>query len=113
MLGMPTFGRKRTLVGIALAACFTAGATTVPPPTVVSNSTIRVYVRGDAQGPRLAWIEGSKDNLWSNQAVEPLPASVEINGAAVPLTWQLRPDWAPTIPAKPSSSTSLALRISA
>ena len=100
MLGMPTFGRKRTLVGIALAACFTAGATTVPPPTVVSNSTIRVYVRGDAQGPRLAWIEGSKDNLWSNQAVEPLPASVEINGAAVPLTWQLRPALGPHDPRK-------------
>ncbi|HXR40001.1 MAG TPA: alpha-galactosidase [Terracidiphilus sp.] len=93
---MLKLGKERTLIGAALTACFavcsTAGATTVLPPTIVSNSTIHVYLRDEAQGPRLAWIEGSKDNYWSNQAADALPASVEVNGTTVPLTWQLKPE---------------------
>ena len=42
------------------------------------------------------WIEGTKvagveDRSWSNQADEPLPATVEVNGVTIPLQWQLKP----------------------
>ena len=70
-------------------------ATTTLPPTIVSNSSIDVYLRDDPSGPRLAWIEGAKiagavDHPWSNSADEPLPPSVEVNGVTVPLRWQLK-----------------------
>jgi hypothetical protein len=73
-----------------------AWATTVPPSPIVSNSSLRAYLRSDARAPRLVWIEGTKtggahQDLWSNEAFEPLPASVEVNSAALPLTWKLMP----------------------
>ncbi|MDR3774481.1 MAG: alpha-galactosidase [Terracidiphilus sp.] len=93
---MLKLGRGRKLTDAALAACFavcfTAGATEAPPSKIISNSSIKVFLRDEPQGPRLEWIEGSKDDHWSNQAIEPLPASVEVNGATVPLTWQLKPE---------------------
>jgi disulfide oxidoreductase YuzD len=70
-----------------------APATTVLPPSIVSNESIRVYLRDEPQGPRLEWMEESRRDgvrpaSWSNDAPEPLPASAEINGIAVPLTWK-------------------------
>ncbi len=94
---MLKLGRVRRLMCAALAGCFalclTAAATEAPQPKIVSNSSIRMALLGEAPGPRLAWIEGPKDNHWSNQANEPLPASVEVNGATVPLTWQPKPEF--------------------
>lgn len=74
-----------------LAVCCAASATEAPSPKILSTSAIHVSLRDDPQAPRLEWIEGLPGNHWSNQAAEPLPASVEINGATVPVTWQLRP----------------------
>ncbi len=81
---------------LGIALCCSARATQVPPAAIVSNSSINVYLREDRQAPRLEWIEGPKSSvthrdLWSNDAEEPLPASVEISGATVPLTWKLNP----------------------
>jgi len=93
---MPKLENVRTLKSAALAACCavcsTALATTVIPPKIVSNTSVHVYLRDDAQGPRLAWIEGAKDNIWSNHADDPLPATVEVNGVTAPLKWQLKPE---------------------
>jgi hypothetical protein len=101
MLGMLNMGRIRSFECAALVAwcalCCTGFATTTLPPKIVSNSSIHVYLRDDAQGPRLIWIEGAKvagkeDRPWNNRADEPLPTSVEVNGATVPLKWQLKPE---------------------
>jgi len=98
---MLNFKRMRGVKSAALAAgcvvCCTALATTTLPPKIVSNSSIQVYLRDDAHGPRLIWIEGTKvagleGSSWDNQADEPLPSTVEVNGAAVPLAWQLKPE---------------------
>jgi len=43
-----------------LALCSIASATTVLPPAIVFTSSIRVYLRADANGPRLQWMEGTK-----------------------------------------------------
>lgn len=88
--------KSMALVGCCTVCC-TALATTVLPPKIVSNSSIHVYLREDPQGPRLMWIEGTKvagveDHPWDDGADDPLPASIEINGAAVSLTWQLKPE---------------------
>ncbi|MGD0911236.1 MAG: alpha-galactosidase [Terracidiphilus sp.] len=77
------------------ALCCMALATTTLPPTIVSNSSIHIYLRDDPNGPRLEWIEGAKiagaaDHPWSNSADEPLPPSVVVNGATIPLRWQLK-----------------------
>jgi hypothetical protein len=79
-----------------LALCGSAAATTVPPAHILSNSTITVYLHGDPSGPRLSYIEGVKDpatknDRWSNLQPDSLPASAEIDGATVTLTWQLKP----------------------
>lgn len=91
----------RSLKLVALAACCAvcckALVTTRLPPKIVSNSNIHVYLRDDPEGPRLTWIEGSKvagieDRPWDNRVDDPLPASVEVNGATVPIKWQLKPE---------------------
>ncbi len=84
----------RAAPAACFAVCLTGQATKIaaPPPKKVSNSSIQVVLSDGPHGPLLEWIEGSKDNFWSNQAIEPLPASVEVNGATVPLTWQLKPE---------------------
>lgn len=96
-------GRNRrcwTVAAIALCGllCTLASATTTTPPAIVSNSSMNVYLRGEASAPRLQWIEGTKAGGtkgagWINDAVETLPASVEVDGLDVPLTWHLRPEF--------------------
>jgi hypothetical protein len=85
---------RKFVLGIAgwFALGGSAPATTVLPPKIVSNSNIHAYLRDEAQGPRLEWMEGSKDNYWMNRAEEPLPGSVEVNGVSVALAWQLKPE---------------------
>jgi len=82
---------------VSLALCCRVQATQIPPPKIVSNSSIHVYLRDEAQGPRLQWIEGTraastKDVFWSNPEVESLPDRVEIDAVSIPVTWQLKPD---------------------
>lgn len=57
---------------------------------------MHVYLRALRNAPTLEWMEGAraggtKDTLWTNETTELLPASVQVNGADVPLTWQLHP----------------------
>ena len=93
---MPNHRGVRNLKIAALAAvfavCWTVEATQVPPAQIVSNSSISVGLLGEPQAPRLEWIEGAKDNHWTNATAESLPATVEIDGAEVPVTWQLEPE---------------------
>jgi hypothetical protein len=37
-------------------------------------------------------IDGAGQNLWSNHSDDPLPASVEVDGAPVSIAWQLKPE---------------------
>lgn len=102
MLAMPRLKYPPTLsiavVAASLILCGPAAdATTVPPPKILSNSNITVYLHDDPAGPRLGYIEGGKDasthnDMWSNLDGEPLPTSVEIDGVNTPLTWQLKPE---------------------
>ena len=92
------FPNKTTVVAPGcIALCFAVHATQVPPAAIVSNSSIRVYLRDEPQAPRLEWIEGTKaagtkDDFWSNGEGEPLPAGVEVNGTRIPCNWQLKPE---------------------
>src|SRR5215469_2298043 len=62
-------------------------ATTIPPQPIVSSSDVRLMLNGLHANPQVTVIQGHHLDV-SNRAEEPLPASVEINGATVPLTWQ-------------------------
>ncbi len=100
MKNWKAYGRRRAVAAVlaaeALAVCLgsASSALAAPPvqPTVLSNSSIQVALRPGDHSPRLVWINGSSGNRWSNVADEPLPASVEISGATVPITWQLKPE---------------------
>ena len=101
MLVMPRRNYLPSPKFAALATCFIAcasvAATTVPPPKILSSATIVLYLHDDPNSPRLGYIEGAKapsakNDYWSNTQPESLPASVEIDSAIVPLTWQLKPD---------------------
>ena len=94
---MATVGRAQSALAACLLLVCSASATMAPPPKILSNSTITLYLHDDPIGPRLGYIEGAKDpstrnDYWSNTQPEPLPASVEIDGTSVPLTWQLNPE---------------------
>ncbi len=76
-------------VGTAVLAaqlCAAAHATTIPQP-IVSNRTVRLYMTAIGNEPRAGLIEASKDVYLTNEAEEPLPATAEVNGVQIPLTW--------------------------
>jgi alpha-galactosidase len=88
---------------LGIACCLAAHAAEALPAAIVSTSSISVYLRHDRHAPRLEWIEGPKSSaprkdFWSNDTEEPLPASVEVNGATVPLNWKLNPELTQTDP---------------
>jgi len=89
--------RTRAVLLVSVALFGRAWATSAPPAKIVANESIRVYLRDDGPGPRLAWMEASRSDkkgpdAWTNSAPEPLPASAEVTGVTVPLTWRLIPD---------------------
>ena len=67
-------------------------ATNVIPPYLVSTSDVLLALRAGEHVPTLAWVSGIPGFQFSNAAEEPLPASVEMNGKQVALTWELKPD---------------------
>ncbi len=48
-----------------------------------------IELSAEAHGPRLLQLAGRGANIWQNQKSELLPAFIEINGASVPVSWQL------------------------
>jgi hypothetical protein len=69
-----------------LAICCAAQANSA----ALKTSDSRVELRAGSTAPRLVRLTGSPGPAWSNDAEETLPASVEINDAAVPVSWRLK-----------------------
>lgn len=55
-----------------------------------SDAVIELSDAGPA--PRLTFLEGSTGPQWRNLQEEPLPVSVVVNGASIPLIWQRKPE---------------------
>lgn len=87
--------RKRLCDCAALTGCFTialcASAIASPEPVTLANSSVRITFTHRGGQPRLESLRGAAGLDLQNQADEPLPAAVEINGNAVSLHWQFEP----------------------
>jgi len=59
---------------------------------VVKTSDTRIEVGAGDRAPHLISLAGFRGSPWLNRQEETLPASVEVNGATIPLTWQYRPE---------------------
>jgi alpha-galactosidase len=79
------------LLFVVLVAHSARAATTIPP-AIVSTTDVTLALRDAEHAPTLAWVSGIAGLHFSNAAAEPLPASVEVNSAQVPLTWKLKPE---------------------
>jgi len=75
---------------LAFSCC--APATTVAPPAILSNSSVMLTFSAGEHAPLLSRLSGVPGFLQRNITEESLPESVEMNGAFVPLTWQLKPE---------------------
>src|SRR6478736_6126916 len=76
-------------LGITVSAIliFAAGARGATAPAV-STSDIKLTLDASPTQPRVAAIDVPSQGPLMNGASEQLPASVEINGVSVPVTWQ-------------------------
>lgn len=75
---------------LAFALCVPAGAR--PPAAELGTSDIRVELSAGRTAPRLNRINNPAGSAWQNEESESLPASVQIDGAETPVTWQLKPE---------------------
>jgi hypothetical protein len=87
--GMRTCG----FLACLLSAGYGASATTVVPSATLSNSSVMLTFRDGEHAPQITWVSGIPGFYFRNLAEEPLPASVEIDGATVPLIWQVKPEF--------------------
>ena len=71
-----------------------ARATATIRPAIVSTRDVTLALRAGEHAPALAWVSGIPGIHFTNAADEPLPASVEVNGHQVALTWELKPELA-------------------
>ncbi len=62
-----------------------------PPAPIVSTSTTRLALSASDTQPHLVWMTGPAGLTLRNRIAEALPATVEINGEPVPLTWHHQP----------------------
>src|SRR5271170_5950737 len=87
--------RAISLTGIAVCAAICCSAQPGPPKNssaVVSTSDIRLELSAAGDAPRLVSLSGPAGLTWSNDCTEPLPESVEIDGQAIPIHWNLKPE---------------------
>jgi alpha-galactosidase len=56
----------------------------------LATSDVRVELSAGRSAPRLMQIAGPAHPEWKNRSEETLPASVTVNGANIPVTWQLQ-----------------------
>src|SRR5258708_343238 len=80
--------RACALPACALAAACGAQSAMARPTARLSTSNIELAFYAGGHAPRVAWIGGGSGFHAKNAAVELLPESVEIDGAAVPLVWR-------------------------
>ncbi|MFZ0746772.1 MAG: alpha-galactosidase [Terracidiphilus sp.] len=81
--------RNSVLAAGSVACALGANAISPPPPAILSNSSVQLAFIGGWQAPKLAWVSGASGFHFSIAAEEPLPASVEVNGASVSVAWHL------------------------
>ncbi len=80
-----------TLVGSLAVSCGANAQQAQNLVSVLKTSDARIEVRAGVDAPKLISISGRASAAWHNRQEESLPASIETNGAAIPLTWQLNP----------------------
>jgi len=81
--------RKRAILVLLLVfPCWVCAAPAFEP-AVLSTSDVSLMFQGGDHAPKLATLSGIPEFRVNNEAMEPLPASVEINGASVPLNWEI------------------------
>ena len=81
------FGPTTFALAIFCAASVCCAGAAAPSPEM-STADMHIVLSAAGPQPHLASISGSANLSIHNRAVEPLPPSVEINGASIPLTWQ-------------------------
>ncbi len=74
-----------------LAAACGAQNLGAPRTALLSTSDTELTFEAGLHAPKVTWIKGAPEIRTNNSAVESLPESVEIGGAAVPLVWQRVP----------------------
>ena len=62
------------------------------PPTTLQTSDVQLTFHTGEHAPQLTLLSGISGLHFSNAAEERLPASVEIDGSTVALTWTLKPE---------------------
>ena len=79
------------LIGIAVA--FNGGTRAVAQSCAakVANSDVSLCLQNSGAGPYVAAISAGKSFELNNKVGESLPATVEVNGASVPVRWKLQP----------------------
>jgi len=88
--------KERARAGFLLIfSCLCAGAVSqeIPPPHIVSNSSVSIALKEEGKAARLVWVAGPAGFRLGvmNDGAEPLPESAEINGNTVALHWRLKP----------------------
>ncbi len=78
------------MLPVSLLLCVISAKNAAPATSHPAISTFNVQLEFDVEGsaPRLSRLEGTLGYRLENRAEEPLPVAVEMNGAAVPLSWQ-------------------------
>ena len=82
--------RFALLAACVALSCAVMAAATRPSPTI-RTSSITLTFTNTGLSPRLTSFRGAPGCTLSNQADEPLPASVQIDGVTLPITWHLNP----------------------
>ena len=86
----------RLSVALALFVVVLQGAAASHPAALrtatLDSSDIHIKLIAGAQGPSLACLSGTPDNVWRNQEIESPPPLIYIDNATVPLTWLFKPD---------------------
>ena len=68
-----------------------APSTSSSASVLVSNSDVTVVLRAGEHAPRIDSMSSPRGNTWSNSTEVRLPATVEMGGATIPISWQLKP----------------------
>jgi hypothetical protein len=92
ILGKPVSWKNITLV-FGLAAMLGGGTTSVAQSCAakLTNSDVSICLQNIGPVPRIAAISAGKQLDLNNASGESLPATVEVNGANIPVQWKLQP----------------------
>jgi alpha-galactosidase len=79
--------------GAAFAGCANFAQTAASSRTAsLATRDVRIELRADQHAPVLARLTNPAGSAWQNEQSEAVPSEVEVNGASVPVQWQLKPE---------------------